>query len=464
MPHPDSQSQTPNKALACRCIVQNYVQPGPCVLLLPFVSTTSPRRIVCLGPGPRFKGGIAHYTTSLARALAREPGTEVHLMSWTQQYPAIIPRDFLDRSSRTGQLEGTSIAVHYLLNYNDPFSWRKTYRQILSLKPEKVVVQWAIALQGIPLGFLCRWLKKHPEIELVYDLHLVAQKESTPLDYHLTRWGIPPADTYIVHAQKTLRELQAIFPTRRYYISLAGERSPNKTQQAVLLLYHPVYDMFRPDPSFDTAREREALHLQNHVFLFFGFIRKYKGLHWCLEAFSQLVRERSDVSLLVVGERFWHTVDTRKPLVRLKKALFSLAVRLTGRRPSDEQGYNPLARILELGIQDRCVVIDRFVPNEEVPRYFQVADAILLFYEDATPSGVESIAYNFRLPILATRVGHFPETVVDGKTGYLAERGDIASMTQAMLRLLERPIDRENIDQRAQQLSWARYAQTILHP
>ncbi|MFM7104953.1 MAG: hypothetical protein ACKOW8_05465, partial [Flavobacteriales bacterium] len=61
---------------------------------------SSPRVNVCFGPGPRFKGGIQNYNTSLALALDKKPGTEVHIVSWTQQYPAIVPREFVDKSSK----------------------------------------------------------------------------------------------------------------------------------------------------------------------------------------------------------------------------------------------------------------------------------------------------------------------------------------------------------------------------
>ena len=56
-------------------------------------------KIVLFGPGPQFKGGIANYNTSLAKALDAL-GHDVHIVSWTQQYPAIIPRDFIDRNSK----------------------------------------------------------------------------------------------------------------------------------------------------------------------------------------------------------------------------------------------------------------------------------------------------------------------------------------------------------------------------
>ncbi|TAE48189.1 MAG: hypothetical protein EAZ89_15615, partial [Bacteroidetes bacterium] len=94
------------------------------------------RKIVCFGPGPMFKGGIANYNTALAKALARIPDTEVHIVSWTQQYPAIIPRDFVDRSSKENFLEGSSIRVTYLTDYNRPGTWRETADFIRSLEPD----------------------------------------------------------------------------------------------------------------------------------------------------------------------------------------------------------------------------------------------------------------------------------------------------------------------------------------
>ncbi|MCK7536121.1 MAG: glycosyltransferase [Marinilabiliales bacterium] len=111
-----------------------------------------------------------------------------------------------------------------------------------------------------------------------------------------------------------------------------------------------------------------------------------------------------------------------------KNALFSAAKSVFLRKQDDERQYRPLELIDELGIRDKVTVVNSFVPNEDVHKYFQVSDAIMLYYLTATPSGVESIGYNFRMPILATRVGHFPETVKDGYNGYLAEPGNIDSM------------------------------------
>ena len=129
---------------------------------------------------------------------------------------------------------------------------------------------------------------------------------------------------------------------------------------------------------------------------------------------------------------------------------------------SDEKEYRPLELIKKFGIEDRVVVKNEFIPNEDVHKYFQVSDAGVLFYEYATPSGVESLSYNFRLPILATKVGHFPETIKDGYNGYLAPAEDTEGMKEVMKRFLEEPIDRNNVEKATELMSWENYAEAII--
>lgn len=207
-------------------------------------------KIVCFGPGPQFKGGIANYNTSLAKAFDQMPDAEVHIVSWTQQYPAIIPRDFIDRKSRTDQLEGTKIKVHYVTNYNNPLSWRKTVNLIKSLRPDMVVFQWAIAIQGIPLAYIARKLKNSKSIKVVFDLHFVIQKEGSKLDATFTKMGIRHANSYVVHARQTADELQEVFPNKEFEL-VDDSKNVENSGTKILKLYHPVYDMFKPDPDFD---------------------------------------------------------------------------------------------------------------------------------------------------------------------------------------------------------------------
>ena len=440
-------------------------------------------RIICFGPGPKFKGGIAQYNTALARSLHDE-GAQVTIVSWTQQYPAIIPREFVDKTSRNSFLEGYDIPVQYLTNWNAPGTWKKTARAMAALNPEKVIIQWYNPTQGIPLSTIAKHLRKHcKQTEIIFDLHFVAAKEQSSLDQRLTRMALKHGHSFIVHAYKTADELKALMPEVEFELTLDGARvgssevvrresggahdarTPDlrlRDSRLILKLYHPIYSLFKPDTSFDKEAWKSQHHLRKHVFLFFGFIRKYKGLHYCIEAFAELAKQRDDVSLMVVGERFWQTVDQSKLSTKLKNAVFGTLKKLFLKKADDERDYDPLAMVDALGIRDRVLVVDRFIPNEEVPPYFQAADAVVLFYETATPSGVESLSYNFKLPAVATRVGHFPETITDGFNGYLAEPKNIQDMVRVMNAMVEKPIPRENVVEATKNMSWANYARAVL--
>lgn len=420
------------------------------------------KTIVCFGPGPMFKGGISNYNTSLAKSLDKIPDTKVHIVSWTQQYPAIVPREFVDKSSKSDLLEGTNIEVTYITNYNNPSSWYKTAKLIQSLGADKVVIQWSIAIQGLPVGRIINWLKKHTSIEVIVDLHFVLQKEKSKIDRFFLSIGIGNADTHIVHSLKTFEELKAFYPNKKFDLVYDGKRSADKTIQTVIKLYHPIYDLFQPDPTFDVEAFKKEHGLRKHVFLFFGFIRKYKGLHQTIEAFAKMAENRDDVSLLICGESFWNTLDNSKWSTKIKTALFGTAKKIFLSKQDDEQQYRPLELIESLGIKDKCVVFNSFIANEDVHKFFQVSDCVVLYYLTATPSGIESLSYNFDLPILATKVGHFPETIEDGYNGYLAEDRDIDSMASTMAKYIDHPLPRANVTEIAKNLSWENYAKSIL--
>ena len=323
-------------------------------------------KIVLFGPGPQFKGGIANYNTSLAKALDAL-GHDVHIVSWTQQYPAIIPRDFIDRSSKADQLAGTNIKITYITNYNNPFTWSETIDFIAKLKPTKVIFQWAIAIQGLPMGYIARGLKKK-NIEVVFDLHLVIQKEASSIDKLFTKYGLKVADTYIAHAYKTVEELKLTFPDLKLTVNKNGQRAKDDSC-TVIKLYHPIYDMFKPQADFDIVAKKSELNLAPKVLLFFGFIRKYKGLHQVIDAFNEVAKQRDDVSLLIVGESFWQTLDQSKWSTRIKKALFNSAKSIFLNQTDNEQDYRPLELIEKYQLQNRVAVVNEFVSNEKVHEY-----------------------------------------------------------------------------------------------
>ena len=420
-------------------------------------------KIVIFGPGPKFKGGIANYTLSLAKEFARRDDVETHIVSWTYQYPSIIPRDFINRSGSANPLEGTNVKVTYATNYNNPLSWYKTADIINNIKPDILIVQWALAIQGLPINTILKKVKAKTDCEIIFILHVVKQKEESIIDSFLLKRALGNADSYIVHAHKYYEELKQVFPEQKFFLDATGKRASQPNEKTVIKLYHPVYDMFAPDPNFDKERTKKELGLRKNVFIFFGFIRRYKGLHNVIRAFAKLADERDDVSLLIVGESFWNTLDTNKFSTKIKKSLFGAVKKILLKKKEDESDYRPLELINKMNLDDKVVAVNRYVPNEEVHKYFQVSDCNVLFYLVATPSGVESTAYNFSVPSVATRIGHFSESISDGYNGYLAEPNDIDSMYLVMKKFIEHPIPKENVTETAKNLSWNNYVKVILN-
>jgi len=418
--------------------------------------------IVCFGAGPAFKGGMSNYNTSLAKTFAKRDDVKVHIVSWSQQYPSIVPREFKDKVSKVDFLEGTDISCKYITNYNNPASYSATARYIADFNPDKVIIQWSIALQGLPISRIIKTLKKISDCEIILDLHFVKQKEKSAIDDRFTRLGLKGADSYIVHALNTFKELKEIFPKRKFELSENGVRVNKKDVYPVIKLFHPIYDLYKSDPDFDVAQFKIKNKVSQKALLFFGFIRKYKGLHNAIKAFDIVAKQRDDVTFMICGELFWNTLDSKSLLTKVKQATFAVAKKIFLGNQEDEKNYNPLALIAELGLEERTMVVSEYIPNEDVSKYFQVADAVVLYYSRATPSGIESLSYNFDIPILATKVGHFPETITEGENGYLAEAENIASMAATMLRILDDPIPAENVNRYKEKLSWESYVAAIL--
>ena len=157
-------------------------------------------KIVVFGPGPGFKGGIANFNISLAKAFAMLEDTETHIVSWTNQYPFFIPRDFIDDKSQSELLEKSGVTVHYTLDYNKFPTWQKTYETIVGLNPDFVVIQWSSPIQAFPIGYLIRQLKANTTIRVIVDLHFANSKEYAKMVKWLTIYAIKYADVYIAHS------------------------------------------------------------------------------------------------------------------------------------------------------------------------------------------------------------------------------------------------------------------------
>jgi glycosyltransferase involved in cell wall biosynthesis len=205
------------------------------------------------------------------------------------------------------------------------------------------------------------------------------------------------------------------------------------TPKPALQLHHPLYDNYGEAQGLQAARSRLGLEPDGKYALFFGFIRKYKGLDLLYEAMADERVRAAGIQLLVAGEYY-----------------------------IDKAEYEAL--IARLGIGDRVRLFTDFIPNEDVGSYFSASDVVVLPYRDATNSGITQIAIHFLKPMIATRVGGLPEIVHEGETGLLCEPVP-ASIADALLRYFEGrtlPNPTLYLQQEKKQLGWRSFAERLL--
>jgi glycosyltransferase involved in cell wall biosynthesis len=197
------------------------------------------------------------------------------------------------------------------------------------------------------------------------------------------------------------------------------------------LVSHPLYDNFGEIVPKEMAREKLNIEKGIPLVLFFGFIRKYKGLDLLLETMSDERIKKAGIKLLVAGEFY-----------------------------EDEKSYQE--QIDKLGIRDQLILRTAFIPDNDVQFYISAADAVIQPYRNATQSGVTPLAYHFEKPMIVTNVGGLPSLVPHEKVGLVAEPEPI-SIADAILRFYQLGEDYfiPHLRVEKQKYSWSQLVETI---
>ncbi len=325
----------------------------------------------------------------------------VRMISYRMQYPKFLFRkEQKDYKNDSFRVEGTE----YLIHTADPVNIIRCAARINRMDPKLVIIQWWHPYFAPCYSILSGRLRA----KILFICHNVFPHERFPMDRLLTRMTLRHGDCFILHSALEAGELKAILPAARYAVNM-----------------HPTYSAFRLGEPAPFRKEENTTRL-----LFFGFVRPYKGLKVLLEAMSLLPE---NICLDVVGD-------------------------FGGKR----EEYDRL--ISEKGLENRVLVRDGYVPDQEVGDYFRRCDAVVLPYLEATQSGIAQIAFGFEKPVIATRAGGLPEVVTDGKTGVLCEAGSAAAFADAVKRFcgLKDTVDFvKNIKADSYRFSWEHMVQTI---
>ncbi|OGP93042.1 MAG: hypothetical protein A2156_03935 [Deltaproteobacteria bacterium RBG_16_48_10] len=367
-------------------------------------------KIVLIGLTYPFRGGIAHYTSLLFTAL--EKSHWIKLISLKKQYPSFLFPGKTQKDVSQARIEVENEPLIHPLN---PLSWFSAFSRIKKISPDLTLFQWWHPFFALSFGTLAILLKRWRRTKICFLCHNVRPHESTMLDTLLIRYAFIAPDYFIVHSEPDLKELERLKPGAK-----------------VFKIPHPIYEIFRAGKRMGHLEARKELGVDGNVVLFFGYVRRYKGLKYLLQAFPKVLRE-VDCTLLIVGEIY-----------------------------EDKEEY--LQMIEQSSAKDKIRLIDQYVPNEKVALYFDAADVVVLPYVSATQSGIVQIAYGFNKPVITTRVGGIPEVVWDGETGFLTEPENGEALAETIVKFFRQMESIEffqNIGKIKEQFDWKRMVETI---
>ena len=101
--------------------------------------------------------------------------------------------------------------------------------------------------------------------------------------------------------------------------------------------------------------------------------------------------------------------------------------------------------VTELGLQE-CVIFAGFIPDEELGLYYAAANVMVLVGQEFQPGmpvegfGIAYIEANaVKRPVIGSRLGATPDTIVDGVTGILVAPDDEEELASEIIRLLVNP-------------------------
>lgn len=374
---------------------------------------SSKKRILIIGPAFPFRGGgITTFNERLCKALT-EQGHTCHILSFSLQYPSFL---FPGKTQYSTDQAPENITIFSEINSINPFNWIKVGLKYKKLNYDVVIFRYWMSFMAPAFGTIARIIKGNKRTKVLAITDNVIPHERKFFDTPFTKYFLPVCDGFLTMSQSVKSDLEAF-----------------EVNKPVKYVPHPMYDNFGPLLSKDVAKAQLGLAPDVNYLLFFGFIREYKGLSILLDAFADERLKPFNLKLIVAGEFY----EDPKPY------------------------YEQVERN---GLQERVIMKNDFIPNDQVSAYFSAADVVVQPYTNATQSGVTQIAYYYNKPMIVTNVGGLAELVPDNKVGFVTEV-DSRQIAGAMFRFYAEQKEMAfstNIETEKQRFTWQNLCTELL--
>jgi glycosyltransferase involved in cell wall biosynthesis len=344
-------------------------------------------RISFVSPSKLFKSGVLTFTLKIKEIF--EERFELLHMSFYHQMPLLLYPG-RKRVRETKKVE-SSKKNYEIINWFDIFSWKKAVNIIK--KTDILYVPWWTIATSLPISYILKKSRKNG-VKTIVEMHNVYDHNASSLmkitSKFILKQVVNNSNYIILHSQMDKEKLIKI----------------NKNAEKAEVIPLISFD-FLIKSNYDKSNQREKLNISKEkiVLLMFGLVRKYKGLDYALQALRILKDRNHNIFLLVVGENW-----------------------------TDKNEILDIVNSLDLS--DNFLWIDKFVPEEEISKYFAISDIALYPYTSACQSGSMQIAFSSSLPVVATKVGGFVDIITHSENGMLCNPKDsdgLANMIEEVI-------------------------------
>jgi len=335
-----------------------------------------------IGPAYPFRGGIADTQHELAKALQKK-GKKIELLTFTKLYPKVF---FPGKTQLSDQTGPEKLIITQQIHAYNPTKWTSTIRYICSRSPKVVVFRYYTPFLALSYAWIARNLPNYIKKVAIVD-----------------NW-IPHETSWI---DKKLNLLFSKYLDCISSLSLfVANQIKDNFDGPVWAGFHPINSNLLPILDKKQARLKLNWDIDVPYVLFFGLIRKYKGLELLIKAFNEAPLIDKNIKLYIAGECY-----------------------------EDKKKYTEIIEKLNLG--NRVILDFNFKNKTDIQLLFSACDIVAQTYHKATQSGVTPIAYYYQKPLLVSDIESLKATIITDHTGITVKK-DSKSIAEGIYKILDK--------------------------
>ena len=358
---------------------------------------------ILIGPAFPFRGGISNTNHELIQEIQKKFKNSF-IITFKKLYPNFI---FPGKNQFSNENKPLKINIERHLTSYNPISWIRTAKRINKFYPKAVIFRYYTPFLAPAYFFISILISnKIKKIALVDNWK---PHESFLFDGLLNKLFGIKISGFVSLSKNVSNQIRLNF------------------SKPILTLFHPINQNLPIPITKINARRILKWPKERKTILFYGLIRKYKGLDLLINSIIEEPLKKSQIHLVIAGE-FYEPKEKYLKLISKNK------------------------------LDKRISIYDEYIDNEMTKHLFCASDAVIQTYHSSTQSGVTPLAYFYSTPVLVSKIDGLKDPVLKDKSGIVSEKST-KEISRNILKLINNlNYYTKNIEKTKSNYKWKKFA------